>query len=155
MEFQLNLASETVAQTRPQKPFVVAPSLCLRDVLELMQAHKRGSVVICSDDGLVEGIFTERDVVRLLAADVALDTPISEVMVHNPVTVKEDDTVGQAISTMAKGGYRRLPVVDAAGHPIGVLGVSRLLAYMVEHFPKVVYTLPPRPHRASQEREGA
>ena len=56
---------------------------------------------------------------------------------------------------MAKGGYRRLPVVDEAGHPIGVLGVSRLLEYLVEHFPKVVYTLPPQPHRASQEREGA
>ena len=155
MEFQLNLASETVAQTRPQKPLIVAPSLCFRDVLELMQARKRGSVVICSEDGELAGIFTERDVVRLLAADAALDTPINEVMVPDPVSVKENDTVGQAIATMAKGGYRRLPVVDAAGHPIGVLGVSRLLEYLVGHFPKVVYTLPPQPHRASQEREGA
>ncbi len=76
-------------------------------------------------------------------------------MVRDPVVVKKTDTIGQAISAMAKGGYRRLPVVNDAGHPIGVLGVSRVLEYMVEHFPKVIYTLPPQPHQASQEREGA
>ena len=76
-------------------------------------------------------------------------------MVPDPVTVKQTDTVGQAISAMAKGGYRRLPVVDNAGHPIGVLGVSRVLEYMVEHFPRLVYTLPPQPHQTSPEREGA
>ena len=93
--------------------------------------------------------------VKLLAAGADLDAPIEQVMVRDPVTVKQSDTVGQAISAMAKGGYRRLPVVDDAGHPIGVLGVSRVLEYMVEHFPKVVYTLPPQPHQSLAGARGS
>ena len=48
-------------------------------------------------------------------------------MVRNPVTLARRDTIGAAISQMAHGGYRRMPVVDEAGHPVGVLGVSRIL----------------------------
>ncbi len=155
MDFQLNLASETVVQAHPIEPLVVAPSSSLRDVLELMQARNRGSVMVCSDSKTVIGIFTERDVVKLLARGTDLSTPIEDVMIREPVTVAEDDTVAHAIVAMAKGGYRRLPVVDRAGHPIGELSVSRVLEYMVEHFPKLVYTLPPQPLRTSREREGA
>ncbi len=155
MDFQLNLASETVAQALPKEPLVVAPTLSLRAVLEQMQARNRGSVLVCSADGVLQGIFTERDVVKLLAANVELDTPIEKVMVSGPETIQPGDTVGKAISTMAQRGFRRMPVVDETGRPIGVLGVSRVLEYIVDHFPKVVYTLPPKPHQSSQEREGA
>ncbi len=155
MDFQLNLASETVAQALPKEPLVVAPDLSLRGVLELMQARNRGSVMICSADDVLQGIFTERDVVKLLAADADLDRPIEQVMVCKPETVHPNDTVGQTIVTMAQRGYRRMPVLDDAGRLTGVLGVSRILEYLVDHFPKVVYTLPPKPHQSSQEREGA
>ena len=44
---------------------------------------------------------------------------------------------------MSGGGFRRLPIVDEAGSVHGVLKVSGLLHYLVEHFPKIVHTLPP------------
>jgi hypothetical protein len=56
---------------------------------------------------------------------------------------------------MSGGGFRRLPIVDDAGLLQGVLKVSGLLHYLVEHFPKIVYTLPPAPHYKSADREGA
>ena len=155
MDFQLNLATETVSQAAPEEPLIVAPTVTVREVLELMQARNRGSVMICASGGLLVGIFTERDAVRLLTDQTDLSLRIDRVMVRNPVTLTRDDTVATAISRMASGGYRRMPVVDGAGHPVGVLGVSRILEYLVDHFPKVVYTLPPQPHQSSQEREGA
>ncbi len=87
MDFQLNLAIETVAQARPEEPLIVAPTTSLRDVLQLMQARNRGSVMVCSSSGSLEGILTERDVVRLLADAVDLSIPIERVMVRNPVTL--------------------------------------------------------------------
>ncbi len=155
MDFQLNLASETVAHLSPRTPLTVSPSLSLRDVLELMQSRHRGSVMVCTSDNLLVGIFTERDIIKYLAAGTDLSTPIEALMSPSPDTVKQTDTVAHAIHLMAAGGYRRLPVVDGQGHPIGVLGTSRLLEYMVEQFPKVVYTLPPQPNQTSPEREGA
>ena len=76
-------------------------------------------------------------------------------MIRNPVTVRKTDTVAKAISLMSVGGFRRLPIVDDQGNVQGVLKVSGLLHYLVEHFPKVVHTLPPEPHHKIAAREGA
>jgi len=108
-----------------------------------------------ADGGKLSGVFTERDALRLLADGKNVDGPVSEVMVRNPVTVRKTDTVARAISLMSVGGFRRLPIVDDKGNIEGVLKVSGLLHYLVEHFPKVVYTLPPEPHYKTAAREGA
>jgi len=119
-----------------------------------MQAERTGAIMLCDGQKLA-GVFTERDALRLLADGANLDIPVSEVMVRNPVTVRKTDTVARAISLMSAGGFRRLPIVDEAGNVQGLLKVSGLLHYLVEHFPKVVYTLPPEPHYKTTEREGA
>jgi CBS domain-containing protein len=160
VDFQLNLSSETSARAHPEAPLVVSPSLSVGEVLQLMQANKRGSVMVCAADHRLLGIFTERDVVKHLAGHGqgtknGLDVAIEQVMVCDPVTVRGSDTVAQAIAVVAEGGYRRLPVVDASGQPTGVLDVSRVLEYLVEHVPKVAYTLPPQLHQTSPQREGA
>jgi len=120
----------------------------------LLQQHKTGAALICHEGRLV-GIFTERDALKILAAGSNLDVPVSTVMMADPITLRPKDTVGKAISLMSAGGFRRLPIVDAAGKPTGLLKVTGILRYLVEHFPKVVYTLPPAPHHKTSEREGA
>jgi CBS domain-containing protein len=154
LDFRLNLETETIREVYSADPLCVEPSAGLRDVFELLRARNRGSVLVCEDGKLV-GIFTERDALRLMAAGDTLDRMIGEVMVRNPVQVRVGESVASAIHKMSVGGYRRLPVVDEADRPIGVLNVSGILNYFVEHFPTVIYNLPPEPHHAMQEREGA
>lgn len=155
MDFQLNLDSETVAHAHPADPLVVAAPTPIRAVLELLRDQKQGAALVCSAEGVLVGIWTERDAMRVLAGDMDLDLAIERVMVRDPVALSPSDTVGKAIALMASGGYRRLPIVDQRGRPTGVLNVDGILHYLVEHFPKVVYTLPPQPHHSTQEREGA
>ncbi len=126
----------------------------LRDVISEMQTRRRASALICQRDRIV-GILTERDVVRLLAAHADLQVPVEEVMTRSPATVTGQTTVANAIELMSRGGYRRLPIVDDHQKPIGMLKVSHVLHYLVQHFPRIVYNLPPRPHVKTQEREGA
>ena len=76
-------------------------------------------------------------------------------MSSEPVTIPSGTTVGEAIRKMAQGGYRRLPIIDDGGRPEGVLKVSGIVRYLVEHFPESVYNLPPEPRPTTQEREGA
>lgn len=110
--------------------------------------------MVCHEGRLL-GIFTERDALKILADGSDLDAPVSTAMATNPVTLRPRDTVGKAISLMSAGGFRRLPIVDANGRLTGLLKVTGILRYLVEHFPKVVYTLPPAPHHKTSEREGA
>jgi len=153
-DLQKNLNTETVDRADPADPPRATPSTTVREVLHLLREQSTGCALICDDEKLV-GIFTERDALRLMAKEADWDVPISEVMVTEPVTLSPNSTVGEAVAKMAAGGYRRMPIVGADGKPVGLVKVSGILHYLVQHFPSVVYTLPPTPHHATQEREGA
>jgi CBS domain-containing protein len=154
VDFQLHLETETVEHCYPVQPLLAAPEDTVRAVLARLRQARTGAAMVCDNRKLV-GVFTERDALRLLADGANLDVPVSQVMVRHPVTLHKNDTVGRAIGLMSAGGFRRLPIVDDAGHVQGVVKVSGILHYLVEHFPKVVYTLPPEPHHKTVTREGA
>jgi CBS domain-containing protein len=88
-------------------------SVSVREAARLMRARNVGSVLII-EDGRLEGIFTERDVVhRVVAAGRDPDgTLLGEVMTRNPDTVSPDTTALDALRRMQDGGYRHLPVVE-------------------------------------------
>jgi CBS domain-containing protein len=154
VDFQLHLETETVENCYPAQPLCAAPEDSVRSVLAMLREARTGVAMVCKDKKLL-GLFTERDALRLLADGASLDAPVSQVMVRNPVTLRRTDTVAHAIGLMSAGGFRRLPIVDEQGRVAGVLKVSGILHYLVEHFPKVVYTLPPEPHHKTVTREGA
>ncbi len=154
VEIEAHLKSESVNRVRLDEPLAVEPGTPIRDVFELLKQHRTGGVLICRDTKLV-GIFTERDALRLMAADANLDAPIQSVMVGDPVTVRQTDTVGTAVQKMAEGGYRRLPIIDDDHRPLGVITVRGIVHYLVEFFPGSVYNLPPVAQPMTQERDGA
>ncbi len=119
-----------------------------------MRGRSTGGVLVCQDMKLV-GVFTERDALKIMAEGTDLSAPIESVMVHPAITVLADDSVSKAVVEMARGGYRRLPVVDSNGCPLSVVRVSGIMQYLVEHFPQTIYNLPPQPKAAPQNREGA
>jgi predicted transcriptional regulator len=153
MDIGLNLDSESVQQCGPQEPLCVSPETTVREVLGLLKQHGRGSLLVCRENRLV-GIFTERDALRLLARRADLDVAVAEVMTADPVTVRPDDALSTAVARMSSHGYRRLPMVDPEGHPLGVLDAVGVVHWLVQHFPEAVYNLPPDPRPASREREG-
>jgi CBS domain-containing protein len=152
--FQLNLDTETVAQCQPAVVICVEPTASAGEALRHMKDNNRGAVLICRDQVAV-GIFTERDALRMMAAGTSFDTPIEQVMTANPVVLHAGDKVAKAITLMAQGGYRRLPIVDGQGHPMGIIKVEGILHYLADHFPATIYNLPPEPHHSFQMREGA
>lgn len=155
MDFELNLNTESVTQICLTDAVTCSASATILEVVKQLQQQQTGAAMICGEDGLLQGIFTERDALKLMAGQISFDQPITTVMTENPATIAAEASVGDAISQMYNGGYRRLPVVDDAGKPIGLVKTSLLVHYLVEHFPEVIYNLPPDPHHVTQEREGA
>jgi len=153
MQIGINLASESVRQAGPREALCVDQDTPLRKVLELMRDQARGAVLVCRDAKLV-GIFTERDALRRLAHCEDLGIPIERYMSPKPATIRSSDTVGTAVRKMSTSGFRRLPIVDDAGRPLGLLDVSGIVHWLVQHFPEAVYNLPPVSKHVTQEREG-
>jgi CBS domain-containing protein len=133
---------------------MASPTQSLREVIDLLSAAKQGCALVCDSERLI-GLFTERDVVALMASGADLDQPVSATMTRSPVTVTATDSVASAITKMSTGGYRQLPVVDDQSKPVGLFKVSCILNYFVEHFPSTIYTLPPEPGQVPPTREGA
>ena len=154
MAAELNLQAEVAEAAAAELPLIVEPTVATGEVLRLLQMQRSGSVLICRGETLL-GIFTERDALKLMATGADLTRPIESVMVRNPATVRPAATIGEAIQVMSKGGYRRLPIVDENNRLVGVIKVSNIISYFVEHFPQAVFNLPPQPNVVMSEREGA
>ena len=154
MDIGFNVAIESVDQIELSEPLCFEPQDSIRSVLARLKQHNNGTALVCRE-GVLVGIFTERDALKLLAGCADFDRPIESVMTRSPITLRPEASIGTAIRKMAAGGYRRLPIVDREGVPIGVLQTAAIVRFMVEHFPRTIYNLPPVPHPVMQQREGS
>lgn len=155
MDLARNLKIDSVSRLHPTAPHFLPPDRTVADAVRLMQQQRVGCVLIATPERLV-GIFTERDLMRrVFAAGKPMTLTLSEVMTPDPVSVSTKESVAAAVRRMEEGGYRHLPVVDANGRPVGVLSVKRIVRYLVEHFPALVYNLPPDPSAVPRQPEGA
>jgi CBS domain-containing protein len=95
----------------------------VRDVVRVMYENSIGSIVIVDDVGRPIGIFTERDLLRLVAQGASLDSPVDTVMSRDLVVVKGVEGVVRAAMLMSEHRIRHLPVVDDEGKLVGVISV--------------------------------
>ena len=116
----------------PRKPQTVSPSTSVGDVLKKMVEKSIGCVIVVEDDQ-VRGIFTERDALTRLGADVAtmLDRPIESLMTPDPITLNARDKIAFALHKMHVGGYRHVPIF-AEEKLVGVISIRDILNYFTE-----------------------
>ena len=155
MDLAKNLKIDSVCRLQPGPPHQVSPRQTVAEAVALMRQEQVGCVLVCQGRQ-IEGIFTERDLMRrVLASGKPLTTPVADCMTPHPIAVHPKDSIATAVRRMEEGGYRHLPVVDHAGQAVGVLSVKRIVHYLAEHFPDTVYNLPPDPGAVPQAPEGA
>lgn len=87
-----------------------------------------GAVAVVGNEGRVDGIVTDGDVRRLVAADVDFQsTPVRQVMTGNPVTISSDKQAVDALSIMQRHEITVLPVTGEDGALLGILHLHDLL----------------------------
>lgn len=112
-----------IKEVLPGHPYVCVPAdTSVREVTRLMRGARQSGALV-SVDGRLAGIFTERDATfRVLAEGLDPEaTPVGEVCTRDPVTITDDKPFGHALHMMYEGDFRHVPVVDADGHPIGIV----------------------------------
>ncbi len=93
-------------------PVFVDPGDTAETVSKLMFRRNVGAIPVCTPDGRLRGVITDRDVtMRVTAAGVDPKTVTAEdIMTKDPVTLSPDEGVKVAAELMAKSQVRRLPV---------------------------------------------
>jgi CBS domain-containing protein len=103
----------------------VSPTATVAEAATVMGTRRVGSALVM-DAHVLLGIFTERDILRSLAAD--FDAPshqVSESMTRSPRTIDASMDIGEALDTMLEQGFRHFPVTDG-DRVIGIVSMRDL-----------------------------
>lgn len=103
----------------------VSPDETTSLAARLLYRHNVGSLPVCSAEGKLRGIVTDRDIVlRCVAAESDPEhTPVREIMSRAPVSASPNDDVRLAADIMAAHQIRRLPVTSD-GKLVGILSLG-------------------------------
>ena len=110
------------------EPVCCAPDTPLREALQAIHLKQIGSILVVDANRQVLGILTRHDVVdRVALAQVALETPIAQVMVQPVRTLTAEHTAQDAALLMARHSIRHVPVTRE-GRIAGILSERDLFA---------------------------
>ncbi|MFB9837422.1 CBS domain-containing protein [Actinoallomurus acaciae] len=103
----------------------IEPEATVRHLLTLLAEHNIGAVVVSTDGTTIEGIVSERDIVRRLGERGAglLDQPVSSIMTATVRTCAPSDHVEDLRATMTEHRIRHVPVVRD-GRLAGIVSIG-------------------------------
>lgn len=103
----------------------VKPTDTVTMAAKLLSEHRIGTVVVSADGDALDGILSERDIVRELGrrGSACLDDPVSALMTANLITCTSSNTALEVLEIMTDGRFRHLPVVDD-GKMVGLISIG-------------------------------
>jgi CBS domain-containing protein len=111
----------------------VSPEASVRELLAKLGEHGIGALVVSTDGHRVEGIVSERDVVRRLHDDGAdlLSQPVSSIMTADVHTCGPDELLVDLMRAMTERRIRHIPVV-VAGRLSGIVSIGDIVKFRID-----------------------
>lgn len=118
--------------TKSADIFSVPADTSVLNALRVMM-EKNISALLILEDSQLSGIFTERDYARkiILQGKASADTPLSEVMTSNPITVSTADSLDHCMQIMTDKHIRHLPVVHE-NELAGMVSIGDVVKFIME-----------------------
>ena len=126
------VSGETVSSLITRGPVSIGIDASVREVAEKM-VNERVSAMLISNDGELGGIVTDRDIrTRVVAAGLAADHPVTEIMTRNPISLDGDAHAYEAAMVMMQNNIHHLPVTSN-GKLVGMVSRSDFMRIETEH----------------------
>jgi CBS domain-containing protein len=121
---------KAILSTKGRDVVTVPPTATLSEAIKVLAEHRIGAVVVTDADGRVEGILSERDLVRALAEQgaSALAASVASVMTRRVVACSERETVGDIMERMTGGKFRHVPVIEN-GRLAGIISIGDVVKH--------------------------
>ena len=112
----------------------VSPDAKLSAAIKILSERRIGAVMVMSGQK-IDGILSERDVVRVLGERGAsvLDESVRSVMTPKVITCRESDTVAAIMEVMTSGKFRHLPVVEHE-RIVGLISIGDVVKWRVAEY---------------------
>src|SRR5438270_6953161 len=124
----------SILDSKGHQVLSVEPDAKLAAAIKILGEKKIGAVLVMSESR-IEGILSERDIVRALSERGAgiLDEPVNAVMTRKVVSCRQADTVAGIMEMMTLGKFRHLPVVED-GKVVGLISIGDIVKWRVREF---------------------
>ncbi len=124
----------SILDSKGHQVLSVEPDAKLAAAVKILGEKKIGAVLVMSQ-GRIEGILSERDIVRVLSERGAhvLEEPVNGVMTRKVVSCRQSDTVAGIMEMMTLGKFRHLPVVED-GKVVGLISIGDIVKRRVREY---------------------
>jgi len=104
----------------------ISASASIHDLVNSLNSHHVGALVVSSDGKKIDGIVSERDVVRAMPGklDQLIGMHVRDIMTVEVHTCTPDSTIAELMKMMTELRIRHVPVVDIAGSLISIVSIG-------------------------------
>jgi CBS domain-containing protein len=114
-----------------QDVVTITPDSGVRELIAELAEHNIGALVVSADGVALDGIVSERDVVRHLHKDgTVINNTVSAIMTTSVQTCSVDDDLDEVMTTMTEQRFRHIPVVDD-GRVIGIVSIGDVVKHKI------------------------
>ena len=138
IERRAKMTLQDVLKAKPLNIVTIRKDSTIADAIKVMTGADIGSIMVVDGENKLVGIFTERDVLRMVGKKIPFDKePVSTVMSSKLMTLDPSADISVAISLMSRKRIRHLPIMDG-DRILGMISYRDLIAYVL---PEICYKL--------------
>ncbi len=124
---------EAILNRKGTNVATIKPDATVNDAIKALAEANVGALVVSEDGNKIQGILSERDVVRSLgrSGSSILEQPISNYMTSSVVTCKRSDRAASMMGLMSQRRIRHLPVVED-GNLAGIVSIGDIVKRRID-----------------------
>lgn len=122
-----------VLKAKPSHEVVtIGPDAGVRELLARLAEHNVGALIVSSDGATIDGIVSERDVVRHLHSDgTVINNTVRAIMTAVVQTAEQDTQVDELMKTMTERRIRHVPVVEG-DRLVGIISIGDVVKHRID-----------------------
>lgn len=111
----------------------VTPDAGVRELIALLAEHNIGALIVSADGASLDGIVSERDVVRHLHNDgTVINNTVGAIMTTSVETCAPEDDLDEVMGRMTERRFRHMPVVAGSGL-VGIVSIGDVVKHKISH----------------------
>jgi CBS domain-containing protein len=126
---EVDVKISDVLRRKGEGVITIRPDTTISGLLDLLAEHRIGACVVSSDGTRVEGIVSERDVVRHLQSSGTeiMSSPVSRIMTSEVTTGTAEDDIAEMATIMTEQRIRHVPVLDEDGTLTAIVSIGDIV----------------------------
>ena len=123
-----------VLQAKPRGEVItISPDAGVKELIAKLAEHNIGALIVSADGSSLDGIVSERDVVRRLHHDgTVINNKVGAIMTTDVQTCSPDDDLDKVMQAMTTGRFRHIPVCDDDRRLVGIVSIGDIVKHKID-----------------------